>query len=518
MLHPGPLTRAAIVATASKVADRVVLSYDPRLHWENAVYFDGLVLLGEQMNLRSPGSGSRFIDRAASVILYSDDAIDTVYWGDGTAFAQAAMDLYRVLPPSDARRQALLTTLTGPMQFAEHAVRVSPADGAARDPWWIAGGYGTRFWQDDLYMVVPWLALYGSSHDGLPGNELARNLAYEWIEAYVYEHRPPSDDSREAAVPSLKSRRGSLLWDQASGLFQHAPELIGTTQDFWGRGNGWAVAALTRAAESLDTPYNGGRYDQVIASEEIRQMLRAEAESLIERRTPDGGWGSYLSQPDRCAIAETSATGLLTFFLARGVNEGWLDRTTYVPVVIRAFDLLMRRVDADGYVTGIQPPDIGPNCARKTSNDEINLNYGPGAVLLAAAEVLKFTDTDLLGSSPRLAAFRGQLVSGSMSSGMKTCTQHRHEHRQLPCPWPDCLNNEGAADKLEVPRHVGAGRMTAAEGHFDTLPAPRMFQRKQWVCDKCSASGWWWVEKGAEPTLDRCPHRRAATVKPLRRT
>ncbi|MGZ5474305.1 MAG: hypothetical protein ACXWG4_10130, partial [Thermoanaerobaculia bacterium] len=181
--HPHALTRDAVIAMASKVADRVTLSYHPRLHWENAVYFDGLVLFAEQMELRSPGSGSRFLDRAASVILESDDPIETVYWGDGTAFAQAALDLYRVLPPSDPRREALLVTLAGPMRFAEHAVRVSPADGAPRDPWWIAGGYGARFWQDDLYMVVPWLALYGSTQDGLPGNDLARNLAYEWIEA-----------------------------------------------------------------------------------------------------------------------------------------------------------------------------------------------------------------------------------------------------------------------------------------------------------------------------------------------
>ena len=203
-MHPGPLNRDAIVATASRIADRVVLSYSPRLHWENAVYLDGLVLLGEQMELRLPGSGSRFIERAASVILDSDDAIDTVYWGDGTAFAQAAMDLYRVLPPSDPRRPALLKTLSGPMQFAEHAVRVSPGDGPARDPWWIAGGYGTRFWQDDLYMVVPWLALYGSTQDGLPGNELARNLAYEWIEAYVYEHRPVSVEHREDRTQAIR--------------------------------------------------------------------------------------------------------------------------------------------------------------------------------------------------------------------------------------------------------------------------------------------------------------------------
>jgi hypothetical protein len=394
--HPAALTRESITAIASRAANRVTISYAPRLHWENAVYFDGLVLLGEQMELRNPGSGVPFIERAVSILLNSDDAIETVHWGDGTAFAQSAMDLYRVLPPNDPRRPALLEKLSGPMRFAEHAVRVTPATGAPRDPWWIAGGYGARFWQDDLYMVVPWLAAYGSRQNGLPGNALARDLAYEWIEAYVHEHRPVSADAREAAVPSLRSRRGTLLWDETHSLFQHAPESLWSTEFFWARGNGWALVALTRAAEALDTPYEGGRYDQVIGPEEIRGMLRDSAASLLARRTADGGWGSYLSKPEECPVAETSGTALVTFFLARGVNQGWLDRDVYAPVVMRAFAVLLRRVDASGTVSGIQPPDVGPNCGKLSSNHPtINLNHGPGAVLLAASEVLKFSDEEL---------------------------------------------------------------------------------------------------------------------------
>jgi len=102
-------------------------------------------------------------------------------------------------------------------------------------------------------------------------------------------------------------------------------------------------------------------------------------------------------------------------------------------------------------------------------------------------------------------------------AAMKSCIAHRHEHRQLPCPWPDCENSESAGEVFEVPRHAGAGAMTQAEGRFDVAPAPRVFHRKQWTCDKCPVTGWAWVEAGAEPRMDRCPHRRAATVKPIER-
>jgi hypothetical protein len=196
---PATLTRDAITATATKVADAVTLWHDPRLHWENAVYFDGLVLLGEQLEAQAPGSGAPLLDRAATVLLESEDAIDTVHWGDGTAFGQAVLDLYRVLPPSDPRRAALLATLAGPMRFAEHAIGATPESASPRDPWWISGGYGARFWQDDLYMVVPWLALYGSTQEGMPGDARARDLAYEWIEAYVHEHRPVEGGRRSHA-------------------------------------------------------------------------------------------------------------------------------------------------------------------------------------------------------------------------------------------------------------------------------------------------------------------------------
>lgn len=168
-----------------------------------------------------------------------------------------------------------------------------------------------------------------------------------------------------------------------------------SSEFLWARGNGWALVALARAARELAdaAPYSGSRYDEVVTSDEMHRMLRAAAASLIHRRTADGGWGAYLSNPSACSGAETSGTALITFFLARGVNEGWLEREIYAPIVNRALALLLKRVDAVGNVAGIQPPDTGPGCGTTTSNlTEVNVNYGAGAILLAASEVLKFPE------------------------------------------------------------------------------------------------------------------------------
>lgn len=125
--HPVGWTREAIVATATRAADGVVLSFHPRLHRENAVYFDGLVLFGEQLNAQAPGSGNRFLESAAAVLLSSDDPIETV-----------------------GHRRLRNLLLAG--RF-------------------LHGG--------------SWLALAGSTLDDPARRELTKDLAYEWIESYV---------------------------------------------------------------------------------------------------------------------------------------------------------------------------------------------------------------------------------------------------------------------------------------------------------------------------------------------
>ena len=391
------IPREAAGATKSEVRDAAVRAADrlPTVQvlsrsWEDAPYLVGLLLLAREVDRQAPGSGQPLIDRAATIVGAGTAPVAN---GDYAGYAQAAMDLYRI-SPDPSRRAALLDATNGPFAFALQALRVTPSSGPPAVPWWLEGGYGTRFWVDDLFTLPPWLAMRGSSLDGLPADPLARDLAYEWIESYIYDHRPTATDATSAEVPSQPERAAPLLWDPTHSLFRH--DAGPGWESYWGRGNGWAAWGLARSARYLDAPYQGGRYDMVVDRAGIRELLSRFASSLVTRRSDDGGWPTDLLSPGDCGGSETSATGLITYMLAQGVNEGWLDRAAYMPIVLKSLSVLLGRLDAPGDLAGIQPPGTGPDCGVTASNDPaVDVSYGVGAFLLAASEALKLPDADL---------------------------------------------------------------------------------------------------------------------------
>lgn len=342
-------TRAQVLDTGIRVADRLAAVKPLGRGWEDVPYLVGTLLLADRLEQEDLGSGRRFVTRVAAAVGEGDSVVTH---GDYAAYAQAALYLYRLTSETDAAgRAALLRATDGPFAFALQALRVTPATGPPAASWWVEGGYGVRFWQDDFFTLPPWLALRGSTRDGLPGDPIARDLAYEWIESYVFDHRPSSADARAAAVPTAWDRAGPLLWDANRELFRHDPGETGR-ETFWGRGNGWAAFGLVIAARYLDAPYAGARYATVLDRAGLRDLLTRLAGSLAARRTRSGGWAVDLLHGRPEAEAETSATGLITFMLCRGVNEGWLDRSVYLPIVLKSFALLLRRIDEDGDVLG----------------------------------------------------------------------------------------------------------------------------------------------------------------------
>jgi hypothetical protein len=167
-------------------------------------------------------------------------------------------------------------------------------------------------------------------------------------------------------------------------------------RSYWGRGNGWVAWGLSRAQRFLDRPYGSGRFRSVPDAAALRALLSRMAGRLAAERNAFGTWNADILRRDVYRQPETSGTALFVTMLATGVDEGWLDRTAYTPIVLKAFHMLLMNVDPDGDVHAIQRVGTGPDSVFQTSDDRTsNADFGVGAFLLAAAAVSRLPEADL---------------------------------------------------------------------------------------------------------------------------
>jgi rhamnogalacturonyl hydrolase YesR len=172
-----------------------------------------------------------------------------------------------------------------------------------------------------------------------------------------------------------------LLWSEEHKLFFRDSRFITQTEEngqplFWSRGNGWVLSGLALTIPHLPKDWEA-RYFYIRVLQEMATTMKAT-------QRQDGTWHmGLLGDLEAYPVKESSGTALITHGLAWGINQGYLDRTTYEPAVLRAWAALAASVNEEGifgYVhpIGAQPGESFPN---KT---EV---YAVGAFLLAATEV-----------------------------------------------------------------------------------------------------------------------------------
>jgi rhamnogalacturonyl hydrolase YesR len=146
---------------------------------------------------------------------------------------------------------------------------------------------------------------------------------------------------------------------------------------FWGRGNGWVLGGLARVLQSMPAAYpDRPRYEQ---------LFRDMCARFLTLQGADGLWRASLLDPASYPVPETSSTGFATYAFAWGVNAGLLDRATFWSATLKAWQGLLAHVDADGKLGSCQPIGADP---RKITESDTDV-YGPGAFLLAGAEIYK---------------------------------------------------------------------------------------------------------------------------------
>ena len=156
------------------------------------------------------------------------------------------------------------------------------------------------------------------------------------------------------------------------------------TNCYWSRGNGWVLAGLVRTMDFL--PGNSPYYKSYL--QDFKDMSKA----LLPLQRKDGYWNTSLMDATHFGGKELSGTALFVYGMAWGINNGYLEKKTYLPVVIKAWNVMIKySVHEDGmlgYVqgTGKEPKDGQPLGYDKMPDFE---DYGLGAFLLAGTEMYK---------------------------------------------------------------------------------------------------------------------------------
>ncbi len=210
-------------------------------------------------------------------------------------------------------------------------------------------------WLDDLFMSVPALAQMGK---------------YTGDVKYF--------DDAVKQVNQFSSR----MFNKEKGIYMHGwvQSMEHHPEFHWARANGWAVMTLVELLEVL--PKNHPGYAGVLA------QLQAHIKGLAKYQDGTGFWHQLLDRND--SYLETSATAIYTYSIARAINRGYVDKMTYSPMVLLAWNAVASKVNDKGQVEGTC---VGTGMGFDPAfyyHRPINVfaAHGYGPVLLAGAEVI----------------------------------------------------------------------------------------------------------------------------------
>jgi len=223
-------------------------------------------------------------------------------------------------------------------------------------------------WIDAIQMAMPILAKLG---------KLTNDSRYF---DKMYQMYSFTRDSIRAT--GLYNREEGLWWRDAN--FMPPYKEPNGKNCYWSRGNGWVYAALARVMDVIPA-------DETHRAQYLADFI-SMSQALKDCQREDGFWNVSLHDPDHFGGKETSGTSLFVYGLAWGINNQLLDRKTYLPVVMKAWNALVKEaVHSNGFLgwvqgTGKEPKDGQPVTYDKIPNFE---DYGVGCFLLGASEIYK---------------------------------------------------------------------------------------------------------------------------------
>ena len=169
-----------------------------------------------------------------------------------------------------------------------------------------------RIWVDAFYMLPPFLAVAG-----YPDEALKQVFGYREI--------------------LLNQNKGLYyhIWDEDRQAFERGL--------FWGVGNGWAAAGMSRVIAALPETMKS---DKEMLAGFIQQLL----DNSLAYQREDFLFHDILDDPT--SFVETNAAQMFAYTIYRGVKAGWLDES-YLPKADHIRSAVTEKVDMFGLVRGV---------------------------------------------------------------------------------------------------------------------------------------------------------------------
>ncbi|GAC1438706.1 MAG: glycoside hydrolase family 88 protein [Sediminibacterium sp.] len=311
--------------------------------WTRAVYYEGLMALYS-------------IDHKMAYYRYAVDWAEKHKWGlrdgiktrngDNQACGQTYIDLYLI-----DRQEERIKDIKSSIDSMMHTAKI--------DDW---------NWIDAIQMAMPVFTRLGVVYK----DSSYFNRMYEMYAFTKYRHG------------------GNGLFNPVEKLWWRDKDFVPPYKEpngkgcYWSRGNGWVFAALVRVLSLL--PKSESHRSEYL------QDFRDMAVALLPLQREDGYWNVSLEDPTHFGGKELTGTALFTYGMAWGINNGYLSKKKYLPVVIKAWNAMCKEsVHANGFLgyvqgTGKEPKDSQPVSYTHVPDFE---DFGLGCFLLAGSEVYK---------------------------------------------------------------------------------------------------------------------------------
>ena len=226
----------------------------------------------------------------------------------------------------------------------------------------ITKGVSDRWWWCDALYMAP--AIFTRLYT-LTGDKKYLKFAHkEYLDCY--EHLYDKDEHlffRDGKYLNAKDEKGGKV--------------------FWSRGNGWVLGGLAEVLKYL--PEEDKKYRPF-----YEQLLQEMSEKIASLQREDGYWRTNLLNADIYPMPETSGTGLFTYAIMYGINQGILPADKYLPIVRKGWDAMVKAVNTEGKVGWTQMVAQKPGKVVK----KYTRAYSVGSLLMIASELYRYLDNN----------------------------------------------------------------------------------------------------------------------------